>query len=340
METYDIIMLGVLGVTTLFGFMRGIARQVASLISIPICCISAYRFHDRVEAMLSTDGPWKPYLAMLIVYCGTSFLFWFAFRFVTRTINNTQMTGFDRQMGGLLGAAKGGLLCIVVTFFAVSLTETSRAAVLRSSSGKYIATVLHEAKPIVNDKWDAQFGSLIDQLENNLDPTKQTQPLDIAKLTALAKQTPSPTAMAQQLASEHGGTTESWLSTIEKFWNANQQAATPMMPGQGGQYSTNQYPSNQYPSMPYQNTPYQAAPYQSAPYQGGAYQPQGYQPQYAPQYNAPQQYTPPSYGQQSYGQPYSQPYNQQYAPPYGQYAPQQPYYGATQPQMNPYAAGT
>lgn len=345
MQTYDIVMVAVLGATTLFGSMRGIARQIASLISIPLCVTCAYRFYDKVDPMLKgtiTNDALRPYAAMLAVYIGVSFVFWLGFRFVSRSINQAQMSGFDRQMGALLGAAKGGLLCLVITFFSVGLSESSRGAVLNSTSGKYIATVLREAKPIVHDKWDQQFGAYIDQLENNLDPTKPREAIDLSKL-ARAPQLGVGSNGLPQVLTQPGMTEEAWK--MLQGLNANGQAATPN-PYQNPIYQTNGYQPNVYQPNSYQQPSYQQPPY------GSAYGNQPYsQPQYAPPQYAPQPYAQPQYAPQPYGQPYANPYanqpNMGYGQPYAQpnsqpyanpYAPQ-PYYG--QPQtMNPYAVGS
>jgi membrane protein required for colicin V production len=349
MQTYDVVMIAVLGGTTLFGSMRGIARQIASLVSIPLCAACAYRFHDKVEPMLKgtvTNDALRPYAAMLVVYAAVSFAFWLGFRVVTRTINQSQMSGFDRQMGALLGAAKGGLLCLVITFFSVGLTESSRGAVLNSTSGKYIATVLHQAKPIIHEKWDQQFGAYIDQLENNLDPTKQRAAIDFSKLRASAPQLGG-NGLPQMPAQP--GTTEDLLKLWQSLNGNGQAGATPPAQYQTPTYQTNGYQPNAYQPGGYQPQGYQQPQY-GAPYNAQPYA----QPQYAQQPYAQPQYAQPQYGQPQYGQPYASPYAQPqpYSQPYGQpnmspygqpyaqpYAPQQPYYG--QPQaMNPYAAGS
>lgn len=342
MQTYDVVMIAVLGGTTLFGSMRGIARQIASLVSIPLCAACAYRFHENAMSLVPDKVPeaFRPYAAMLIVYAGVSFVFWLGFRVVTRTINQSQMSGFDRQMGALLGAAKGGLLCLVITFFSVGLSESSRGAVLNSTSGKYIASVLREAKPIVHDKWDQQFGAYIDQLENNLDPTKPRESIDFSKLAVRTPQLGVGTGGLPQLPGASASPDD--LLRMWQNFNANGQAAAPQAQYQNPIYQTNGYQPNAYQPNSYQPQAYQqpyGTPYGNQPYAQPQYAPQPYaQPQYGqPQYGQP--YANP-YAQQpgmGYGQPYAQPYSQPYAPQ--PYAPQQPYYGQP-PAMNPYAAGS
>lgn len=175
METYDIVMLVVLGGATLFGLLKGFAWQVASLGSLILSYMTALRFADQVAPMLNADPRWNKYLAMLVIYAGTSLVVWLAFRVVAGAIDRIRLNEFDRQIGGLFGLLKGALLCTVITFFAVTLSETTRAAVLRSKSGEYIARMLNEAKPVMPPELSQLLGPYIDKLDRGLDPTQTVE---------------------------------------------------------------------------------------------------------------------------------------------------------------------
>ena len=55
------------------------------------------------------------------------------FRLVSRLIDRVKLKDFDRQFGALLGLAKGSLLCMLITFFSVTLLgEQKRAAIVQS----------------------------------------------------------------------------------------------------------------------------------------------------------------------------------------------------------------
>ena len=82
MQTYDIVMLVVLVAATLFGAWKGLAWQIASLASIVASYFVAVEFRDQVAQMLTAEPPWNKFLAMLILYVGTYFVIWLAFRFV------------------------------------------------------------------------------------------------------------------------------------------------------------------------------------------------------------------------------------------------------------------
>lgn len=175
MEIFDVIVLFVLGGATLFGLMKGFAWQVASLLSLVLSYVLAFKFSDALAPQLNADPRYAKYLAMLVLYCGTSLAVWLGFRVVSQAINQIHLKEFDRQMGGLFGFAKGVLLCLIITFFAVTLSEQSRAAVLRSKSGVYISRFLHAATPVIPPEYREQIGPVLTKLDRGLDPRQAVE---------------------------------------------------------------------------------------------------------------------------------------------------------------------
>jgi membrane protein required for colicin V production len=107
---------------------------------------------------------------MLILYVLTSLAIWLAFRVVAGLIDRVRLREFDHQMGAFVGLAKGVLLCLVITFFAVTLSETARQTVLRSRSGYYIALFIRRAGPVLPAEIRDVLGKYIDELDRRLAP--------------------------------------------------------------------------------------------------------------------------------------------------------------------------
>ncbi len=61
-----------------------------------------------------------------------------------RMIDRVRLKEFDHQIGALFGLAKGVLLCVVITFFVVTLSESARQKVLGTYSGRYIAVLIKQ----------------------------------------------------------------------------------------------------------------------------------------------------------------------------------------------------
>ncbi|MBP85854.1 MAG: colicin V production protein [Planctomycetaceae bacterium] len=180
MEVYDIIMIVLLVGTMIFGAYKGLAWQVASLGAIIASCFVTIRFQAPLAAVIKTNAPWNTFLAMLILYVGTSLVIWIAFRFVSDFIDRLKLKEFDRQLGAVLGLAKGVLLCMIVTLFAVTLLgEAQRRSIIHSYSGYYIAKLLDRSHtmlpPQVHEVLDPYIHSL-DQRLGEHDRTAHDEP--------------------------------------------------------------------------------------------------------------------------------------------------------------------
>lgn len=178
MQPYDVFMLLVLGTAMLLGALRGMAWQVASLASIVLSSFVALRYCGLLAPHISDSAGTSRVLAMLILYLVTSFAVGAFFRYVSAAIDRVRLTGFDRQLGALFGAVKGALLCLVITFFAVTMSARARQHVLESRSGPLIGSLIHRGEPLLpKDVHDAIDGYL-EQLDRGLDPTVDPLPKD------------------------------------------------------------------------------------------------------------------------------------------------------------------
>ena len=177
METYDIIMLVVLIGATLFGAIKGFAWQLASIASIVISYVVAYKYRVPISESIQADPPWDRFLAMLILYIGTSLLIWVAFRMVRGSIDRMKLREFDRQIGALFGLAKGAMYCTLITLFAVTLSgERVREAVVQSKSGNYIANVLDQSDSVIPEELHDVVQPYLDRFNKKFDETEDEIP--------------------------------------------------------------------------------------------------------------------------------------------------------------------
>ncbi len=168
MQMYDIAMLVVLLGATIFGAWKGMAWQLASLSSIFFSFAVALRFSPQVAPLVGAQEPWNRFVAMLILYLGTSLAIWLIFRLIAGMIDRIKLKDFDRQMGALFGAAKGVVLCIAITFFAVTLSKDAREMALHSRSGRYISVFIDRASPVMPKEVHDVLGPYLDKLEQGL----------------------------------------------------------------------------------------------------------------------------------------------------------------------------
>lgn len=169
-QPYDFAMLAVLVGAVLYGAWKGFAWQMASLASIALSAAVAVQGGTALAPYfnVSEHEEWNRFLAMFVLYVVTAGAIWLLFRLVSGAINRVQLKEFDRQLGVIFGFAKGILYCIVITFFAVTLSEGARQLVLQSKSGDLIARAIRNANPILPDDIREWLGKYIDELDERL----------------------------------------------------------------------------------------------------------------------------------------------------------------------------
>lgn len=178
METYDIIMLVVLIGAMLYGAIKGFAWQLASIASIVVSYVVAYKFREPFSQSIQADPPWNRFLAMLILFVGTSLVVWVAFRMVSGTIDRMKLREFDRQIGALFGLAKGGLYCVLITLFAVTLLgDRVGSTIIASKSGRYIAMVLDRSQAVIPPEIHEIVEPYLERFDQKFNQTgQQVQP--------------------------------------------------------------------------------------------------------------------------------------------------------------------
>jgi membrane protein required for colicin V production len=192
LQPYDILMLAVLAATVLFGVWKGMAWQVASLASVLVSGAVAVHSSPLLAPWFGKQEPWNRLIAMLVLYVATAAAIWIVFRLVSGIINRVRLKEFDRQLGALFGLVKGALYCIIITFFAVTLSEPARQSVLESHSGDLIARGIQRANPVLPEDIRNYLGKYIDELDAKLHAPLQEAPK--------APETPIVGAAAQPVA--------------------------------------------------------------------------------------------------------------------------------------------
>jgi len=248
MQAYDLIMLIVLGMATIFGAIKGFAWQVASLASILISYLVAYRFRGQVAEMIHAAPPWNQFLAMLILYVGTSFVIWVGFRLLSGAIDKVKLKEFDRHIGAAFGLGKGLIYCLLITMFAMSLLgPKQQSAICQSRSGYYIASALDKGVGILPQEIHDVVGPYLQQLDEKLKNGQNGLP--ISNDSNWASGLPSLPSATGQPAGQPGG------QGAGSGWDLGQLIPN-MFQGQPGQPTTqpstlgSSMPGNQSPILP------------------------------------------------------------------------------------------
>ena len=168
-QYYDLFMVLVLVGATIFGFWKGMAWQIASLASLVVSIFVAAKFRNQLAPMFGQQAPMNQFAAMLAIYAGSSFVIWMAFRFVSGAIDKVKLQAFDKQMGALFGFAKGVLMCVAITFFAITLLpQVQGQAIVNSKSGHYIVAFLNQAETMVPPEYHQAIVPYLDKVEERI----------------------------------------------------------------------------------------------------------------------------------------------------------------------------
>jgi membrane protein required for colicin V production len=180
MQTYDAMMVLVLVAATVFGFWKGMAWQLASLASLIASYFISLKFSSQLAPYFGQQAPLNRFSAQLAIYAASSFVIWMLFRFVSGAINKVKLQSFDKQMGAIFGFAKGVLLCVAITFFAVTLAPQPQGqAIVASQSGRYIVLLLNKADAVCPPELHQVVGPYLNTIEDKLNPNFQPHGQDL-----------------------------------------------------------------------------------------------------------------------------------------------------------------
>lgn len=164
MQTYDVIMLAILGVSVFFGFLKGFVWQVAVVAAFVVSYFVAVTFNGQLADYLGIND----FLAMFLLFIATSLAIWIGYGVVHKQIEQFHLKTFDRQIGAIVGLASGVLICLTVTFFAVTLGEEMGRKVVKSHSGKYITQVIHQLDGILPEELKTRVQPYLEKLDSEL----------------------------------------------------------------------------------------------------------------------------------------------------------------------------
>lgn len=139
---FDIFVLVVLALSTFWGGIRGVVSQLTSIFSWIASAYIATRHYHLVAKFMNASYSYHTPLAMIVTFIISVLLIHLASNFVKNLVSLAGLKEFDRQMGALLGLAKGVVLCLLVTFLLIVVNDSTRVVIEKSNTGPYFASFL------------------------------------------------------------------------------------------------------------------------------------------------------------------------------------------------------
>ena len=172
---YDLAVAAILLFCTFRGAAKGFVWQLAAIASVILCFAFAETFSVALAPYLNVNPPLNRWVSMLLLYMLCSFACFAVARGLKNGLEKAKFEDYDRHLGGLFGLLKGAGIAVIVTFFAVTLSERLRPTVLTSHSGYAAAVVMNSLAPVFPAELDkviepylANYAGLEDQAGRRL----------------------------------------------------------------------------------------------------------------------------------------------------------------------------
>lgn len=164
---FDIAVVGIIALAILHGAWKGLAWQLAGIFSLIAGFGVALPLSAPLAHFFGQTAPLNRFIAVAVLYGVVSLGIYLAAFYFREAIQKWKLDNWDRHLGGALGAIKGYLFCLALTFFAITLFSGLRQPILTRPTGKLMAYTLHAVHPV----WPAGFHSIIHSyIEHDVEP--------------------------------------------------------------------------------------------------------------------------------------------------------------------------
>ena len=146
---FDVLTVVILAFTTYRGATKGFVWQLAAIGALLLCFLFATPMSLAIAPAISVEPPLNRWIAMILVYAVCSFAAFAAARLLRDALEKAKFVEFDKHLGAVFGFLKGVTICLVVTFFTVTLSESARGHILESRAGYAAAIIMDRLHPVM-----------------------------------------------------------------------------------------------------------------------------------------------------------------------------------------------
>lgn len=156
MTAFDYVTLTILVASIVISLLRGLVREVLSLVSWLAAFVIANRYGADMAALLPDavpQGTLRLVAGFGILFVGTWMLAWLVNRAIAHIITASGLKVVDRGLGGLFGLARGALIVLTLVILA-GLTDLPKQPVWRDALLSGLAeSAVRTFKPWLPDEW-------------------------------------------------------------------------------------------------------------------------------------------------------------------------------------------
>ncbi|QDT42135.1 Colicin V production protein [Gimesia alba] len=163
---FDLLIVAILFYAVWKGASKGVVWQLAAIAALVLCFAFAESLSLQLAPMINVKPPLNRWIAMLAIYIGFSFISFTLARSLKSAIDSLKFEEFDRHLGAVLGLLKGIIFCLFLTFFLITISDSARAAVVKSHSGYAAAIILNEMAPVMPKELHEVLDSCLENLDH------------------------------------------------------------------------------------------------------------------------------------------------------------------------------
>jgi membrane protein required for colicin V production len=122
MTAFDLMVIGVVGLSTVLAFMRGFVRVFVSLVAWIVAVVGAIRFSEVIGGVLpdfgETQGTTRYVAAFALILIGVLIVGALVGYLLSRLVRTVGLGFLDRTLGAIFGLARGLLIAVLFVLFA------------------------------------------------------------------------------------------------------------------------------------------------------------------------------------------------------------------------------
>lgn len=164
MNTFDILVIAVIGILTIIGFWKGMVKQVFGLLGVIAGYMLAMRFYQPCSKFLTSIHPGTAkVISFIAIFLACVLLAYLIGWGIGRFLAISKLGFLNRIGGGFLGFLKGCILVAVMVMVVTAFLSPNNTLFKNSSLMKYILPVTAVLKKVTREdikaKYDEKMGT-------------------------------------------------------------------------------------------------------------------------------------------------------------------------------------
>lgn len=156
MSIVDVVIGALVSLFAIRGYVRGLFREVFSLLGLVVGFFVAARYHEPVALFWRDSWQFSPILLQVLSFVSIFFIVYLAFNivglFLHRSAHFLFLGGFNRLGGVLMGAGKAGLVLALLVYGLISQAWVPQNMMASVNGSSLVAPLFEFGKEVV------QFG--------------------------------------------------------------------------------------------------------------------------------------------------------------------------------------